>query len=208
MRSVIELANSGGITADELKMLMSSIGERVNETHQLLDNLLNWARTQMQGEQINPTKIDFHALVNATTKLLGKQAEDKEIVLENKIAQNSIAFADADMMSLVLRNLISNAIKFTDSGGEIMISSKPTKEFLQITVADNGNGISGALQAKLFDIRENFSTSCTAQEKGTGLGLGLCKDCVEKNHGRIWVASKVGNGSKFHFTIPTEMVDS
>jgi signal transduction histidine kinase len=120
----------------------------------------------------------------------------------NEIGENEIAYTDEDMMKLVLRNLISNAIKFTEANGEINIQSEQVKDFLQITVADNGKGISKSEQGKLFDIRENLSTDGTAEEKGTDLGLGLCKDCVDKNHGRIWVESELGKGSKFHFTVP------
>ncbi len=203
LRSVLQLANSGGITADELKMLMGSIGENVNQTYFLLDNLLSWAKTQMMGEKINTVEVDFHKLTESTIKLLQKQADGKLIKLQNQIGEQKIAYADEDMMKLVLRNLISNAIKFTETNGEINVQSEQIKGFLQISVTDNGKGISEAEQEKLFDIRETLSTEGTAQEKGTGLGLALCKDCVEKNHGRIWVESELGKGSKFHFTVPT-----
>ena len=203
LRSVLTLVTQGGISMEEMKMLASSLNERVNQTFHLLENLLNWAKTQMSGKHINPQSVNMHEVAQSTTELLRQIAEDKGIKLNNRVnSQEATVIADKDMMHLVIRNLVANAIKFTDKDGTISIYAKPIEGFLKLTVSDTGEGINEEDQAKLFDIRNNFTVQGTAQETGTGLGLGLCKDCVDKNGGKIWVESEVGKGSQFHFTVP------
>ena len=205
LRSVLDLVSKGGLSADELQELTGSLNERVNQTYHLLENLLNWAKSQMEGKTINPQEIDIRELAQANQKLFAKIAEDKHIEIINQVPQDSFVFADKDMINLVIRNLISNAIKFTDSHGKIMISSEIDKNGKRkVSISDNGQGIPQEKQALLFDIRNSFSTLGTKEEAGTGLGLGLCKDSIEKNHGRIWVESQEGVGSTFHFVLPIE----
>jgi len=157
----------------------------------------------MRGKHINPQYIDMHEVAASTVSLLTQIAADKGVKLINKIeASHQKVFADEDMMKLVVRNLVSNSIKFTPEGGTITILAMPLDDFLKVTVVDTGKGIKAENQSKLFDIRNNFTVEGTAQETGTGLGLGLCKDCVDKNGGSIWVESEVGVGSQFHFTVP------
>lgn len=203
LKAVLNLVSQGGISMEEMKMLASSLNERVNQTFHLLENLLNWAKTQMRGKHINPQPISMYVVAQSTTELLRQIAQDKGIQLHNYVnPKGKLVIADQDMMNLVVRNLIANSIKFTAEGGEVSIHSEPMEDFLKITVSDTGKGIKEEDQAKLFDIRNNFTETGTAQETGTGLGLGLCKDCVDKNGGRIWVESEVGKGSHFHFTVP------
>lgn len=205
LRAVLGLVSKGGISVDEMKMLTASLNERVNQTFHLLENLLNWAKTQMRGKHINPQYISMHQVSESTIQLLQQIATDKGIKLINKVSPtNSKVFADEDMMKLVVRNLVSNSIKFTPEGGTISVNTEPKDKFLKVTVSDTGKGIKEEDQAKLFDIRNNFTVKGTAQETGTGLGLGLCKDCVDKNGGAIWVESELGKGSDFHFTVPFE----
>ena len=116
--------------------------------------------------------------------------------------QSITVFADKDMIGTILRNLISNAIKFTNQGGTIVVSAKQKQGELMVTVSDNGVGIEADVLGNLFRIEESYSTSGTQNEQGTGLGLILCKEFIEKHGGKIWVESEVGKGSKFCFTIP------
>jgi signal transduction histidine kinase len=144
-----------------------------------------------------------YLIYQETSELLRQSTEDKNIKLINKIPENTYIEADKDMISLIIRNLISNAIKFTHKGGKILIDAK--NKLIEITVKDNGIGIPKEIQSKLFDIDENKSTQGTENETGTGLGLILCKEFVEKHGGEIWVESEVDKGSKFIFTLPTTM---
>jgi signal transduction histidine kinase len=121
--------------------------------------------------------------------------------MKNLITPGTFAKADTNMVNLVFRNLILNAIKFTEVGGIITVDAKPTGGFVQIGVADNGVGITPEVQKILFEKTTGYSTRGTANEKGTGLGLILCKEFVERNGGKIWLESEVGKGSTFYFTL-------
>jgi signal transduction histidine kinase len=128
--------------------------------------------------------------------------QSKQISLINNVREESVAFADSNTINLVLRNLITNAIKFTNDGGSVIIDAKEQEKDWLVSVHDNGIGISRDVQRILFDKTSPYTTRGTANEKGTGLGLILCKEFIEKNGGRIWVESKEGKGSTFWFTIP------
>ena len=139
--------------------------------------------------------------------MLNQSAQSKTIKLTNQIKKDVCVYADKDMLSTVIRNLISNAIKFTHKGGDITIDSsfikdKKNQRFTEISIIDNGVRISKETQSKLFDISESTSTRGTDNESGTGLGLMLCKEFVEKHKGKIRVESKIEKGSSFYFTIP------
>jgi signal transduction histidine kinase len=141
-----------------------------------------------------------HNLVDENFKLLSS-LHLKQTEMINKIAPGTIAWADNNMINLVFRNLILNGIKFTEQGGEITVSSKSEKDFHVMSVHDNGVGINPEVQKILFEKTSGYSTRGTANEKGTGLGLILCKEFVEKNGGTIWLESKPGEGSTFYFTV-------
>jgi PAS domain S-box-containing protein len=168
----------------------------------LLMNLLEWSRSQTGRIFFTPENIDLSALINQSIELFYGYRQQKSIAIYSKILVNQPIFADKAMISTILRNLISNAIKFTNIGGEIIISSENKPNELVVTVSDNGVGIEEESISKLFRIDQNHSTLGTEKEKGTGLGLLLCKEFVEKHGGRIWVESSQGKGSKFSFTIP------
>jgi PAS domain S-box len=170
--------------------------------YDLLKNLLEWSRTQTGKMEFSPEYIELVSLIGETIKLLQHNAIQKSIGIETELPRNMVVFADKAMISTVLRNLISNAIKFTPDNGQIVISATATPEEITITVADNGVGIGEREITKLFKIDENHSTLGTHNEKGTGLGLILCKEFIEKHDGRIWVESEIGIGSRFYFTIP------
>ncbi len=190
------------------KEYLGILNDEINNTYKLLENLLLWANTQRGSIEFNPENENLYLLTEETNKLLTQLAKNKSIKLINLITENVYIKADKNMVLTVLRNLISNAIKFTPEGGQIKISShKIIKEnkhnFIKITIKDSGVGISEKKISKLFTITKNISTKGTNNEAGTGLGLILCKEFVEKNNGKIWVESEVDNGSKFIFTLPT-----
>lgn len=168
----------------------------------LLTNLLEWSRSQTGRIEFSPEYIEMVSLVNEITELLGDSVRQKSITILSKLPRNVLAFADKAMISTVLRNLVSNAIKFTHPEGQITFSVEFKPEGLLFSVSDNGIGIKEETLGKLFRIEETYSTRGTQNERGTGLGLILCKEFVEKHGGRIWAESELGKGSRFCFTIP------
>jgi len=177
----------------------------------LLQNLLEWSRSQMGKMEFDPQPFDIYLLINEVIELLKDTAIQKSITIHREIHQNTNVLIDRLMVGTILRNLLSNAIKFTHPGGEIVISTRQVQNKCMITVTDNGIGMKQENIDKLFRIDKSYSTMGTQNEVGTGLGLILCKEFVDKHKGEIWVESHRGsqgkeNGSKFHFTVP--MVDS
>jgi PAS domain S-box-containing protein len=169
---------------------------------ELLMNLMDWSRSQTGRIEFNPEYLELLDLVNEITMLFDDIAGQKTIVIKKELSANTIVFADKAMLSTVFRNLISNSIKFTMPGGEILISAVEKRNELIISVQDSGIGIPDDRIGKLFNIDENYSTPGTHKERGTGLGLILCKEFVDKHGGKIKVESKLGQGSHFTFTIP------
>ena len=171
----------------------------------LLINLLEWSRTQTGRVEFNPEYFEIVKLIKEVTHLFTGFAEQKSIAIYLELPHNLPVFADKAMISVVLRNLISNAIKFTNPEGEITISAKHENDLLLVSVSDNGIGIKPETIDKLFRIEESCSTIGTRNEKGTGLGLLLCKEFVDKHDGEIWVESVASKGSFFKFTIPRQI---
>lgn len=175
-------------------------------SYELLENLLNWSRAQTGKISFNPESIDIKSLIDANILLLNNLAEKKGIVLSSTLDHEALAFADKNMVLTILRNLITNAIKFSRKGDKITVSVDDDKEFYTIRVSDTGVGIDEKAIAKLFLISENIKTEGTSNEQGTGLGLILCKEFVDYNKGKIWVESQVGVGSTFSFTLPRTII--
>ncbi len=166
-----------------------------------MENLLQWAKSQMQAEAINTGKVNVTQLIVDVLQLLRLQAETKKIYIEHKIEMPVFVSADREMINLVLRNLLSNAIKFTPDNGRISVGANELSSFVEIYVQDNGLGLSAEALEKINE--SNFySTKGTASESGTGLGLMLCKDFLIKNGGQMHIESQVGKGSVFSFTLP------
>jgi predicted ATPase/signal transduction histidine kinase/CheY-like chemotaxis protein len=178
------------------------INQSANSAMGLLTNLMEWARSQTGRMQFNPEYFDIAELINHVELLLIDTAKQKSIKFSNDFPANVRVFADQEMISTILRNLISNALKFTDAGGRITVSIDNQPNEWIVSVADTGIGISQDNIEKLFRIDESFSTQGTQNETGTGLGLILCKDFIENHGGEIWVESTEGDGSIFSFSIP------
>ena len=168
----------------------------------LLKNLLEWSRSQTDKMKFNPTFTEIEPLVDEVTALLNSPAQQKSIIIQKEVSPALVVFADKDMISTILRNLISNAVKFSNPGGRIIISAVQDIEWTTVTVKDNGVGIKQEIKEKLFRIDESCSTPGTQNEQGTGLGLILCKELTEKHGGTIRVESEPEKGSTFYIMIP------
>lgn len=192
------------LSDEEIKLFANNIHESAHVVFNLLENLLQWSRVQTGRINIEPEILDISSLVNSTINLLKNNAERKSISLVNDILPRTLVYADQQTISSVVQNLLSNAIKFTPRDGKIEIGCNLKKTTAEIFVADTGVGIKEEDKEKLFRIDTHLTTTGTDKEKGTGLGLILCKELVEKNHGKIWVESKLGKGSTFTFSLPTQ----
>jgi len=186
----------------EIIFYLEEMKKSAEISHNLLQNLLQWSRSQTGRIEFNPTKILFKNLVNVNLELLQPTAANKEIQIKSEVVDDIYVQADEDMLNTIIRNLITNAIKFTPKGGTITIAAKEVGKYAEISVEDTGVGMSEATMANLFRLDTTHSTLGTNQEAGTGLGLILCKEFVEKHDGKIWVESKLGVGSKFIFYLP------
>ncbi|MBU2556795.1 MAG: AAA family ATPase [Bacteroidetes bacterium] len=167
----------------------------------LLMNLMEWSRSQTGRMEFNPGQFDLTEFIHEIIPMFDDIAGQKGIVIKKELPPEATVYADQDMINTVLRNLISNAIKFTKTGGEIILTVTKDKNEFIVSVKDTGIGMSKDRIEKLFRIEASESTSGTANEKGTGLGLILCKEFVEKHEEKIWVISEEGKGSTFYFTL-------
>ncbi|NMB83445.1 MAG: PAS domain-containing sensor histidine kinase [Ignavibacteria bacterium] len=190
------------LSKEEIKSFAEKINESSKTVFTLLENLLQWSRIQTGKIPYEPTTFNIYHKINQITNLLKNNAESKQIKLINDVTPSAVVFADEDMIFSVIQNLLSNAIKFTKEGGNIIFKSHFRESDIEISVADNGVGIKEDDLKKLFRMDTHHTTYGTKDEKGSGLGLLLCKEMVERNRGRIWVTSKVGEGTTFSFTIP------
>ena len=193
---------------EKQKNFLGIINKDIQKTYRLLENLLLWSSTQRGKINYFPEKVKLNMLTVEIVELLKQTAVSKSITIKNEIAENIIINADQNMLLTILRNLISNAIKFTHKEGKIvisahLISAENKQNFIEIAVKDSGVGIEKEKWANLFKIAENISTKGTEGESGTGLGLILCKEFVEKHGGKIWVESELNKGSTFIFTLKT-----
>ncbi len=186
----------------DLRFYSQTIFESSKHIHDLVENLLTWSRTQREKITYEPEELDISCIIDNTINILGSLIGQKNISVVKQLQTGKRGYADRNMIEMVMRNLVTNAIKFTHDNGQILISLSENDNALQTEVSDNGTGISPADQLKLFKIDSNLSNKGTKGEKGTGLGLIICKEFIEKNHGRIWFTSKPGEGSSFFFTIP------
>jgi signal transduction histidine kinase len=191
---------------DKIKEFVKYINDSSKQGFNLLENLLVWSRSQTGKITINPVTFNLNEIIRDNLYLHKNSAISKNIDLFSINCNESFVIADVNMISTVVRNLISNAIKYTSEGGKITISCSiekaDNKQFRRVSVKDTGVGIAKKDIHKLFAIDNNFSTPGTRDEKGTGLGLILCHEFVEKNGGKIWVESEVGKGSNFIFLVP------
>jgi two-component system, sensor histidine kinase and response regulator len=187
---------------DDILNYLNTFYQTSKHGYDLLDNLLKWSKSQTGKMEVNSEILDVRDLIEENITLLNSQASAKKIQMFNRVPEKLMAVADLNMILTVIRNLISNAIKFTYEGGKIEIKGKSSKNHVEISVEDTGVGIDPEDLNKIFRIEIKHSTAGTADERGSGLGLVLCKEFVEKNLGQLRASSEVGKGSKFWFTLP------
>lgn len=168
----------------------------------LLENLLQWGKTQMNSVDFIPYEIEISTLVDSIITMIKSNADEKNIHISNRIPNKIVAECDENLIAFVLRNLISNAIKFTPRGGRVLIKGEEFGQHIKITVSDSGIGIRQEDLNKLFKIDIHYTTSGTEKEQGTGLGLILCKEFIDLHSGSITVDSEYGKGSDFHIILP------
>ncbi len=186
---------------DELNAFFNQLNMEFNTTSSLLDNLLIWAKKQMYEESIEKVGFSINGLLNNILELKKAAIAKSDISIYNLLSDDIFVYADREMMNMVFRNLIGNALKFTPHGGQISIFYKLNEDELEIGVRDTGIGISREQVEKIYDANF-YSTNGLNEEKGNGLGLMLCREFIEKNNGKLWIESKVGAGSTFFFTLP------
>jgi len=201
LQLALSLIKSGTVSKEEFQELSVTLANRFNQTTEFIENLLQWATLQLKGETFEPVPIDLTKMVGETVSLLGADARKKEISVQNNIQGSVNAFADLNMIRSVMRNLLTNAIKFTGQQGTITLNTMSSDQYVVLSVSDTGVGIPAANRDNLFSL-SSITTPGTHKEKGTGLGLLLCKEFVEKNGGRIWLESEEGRGTTFYFSIP------
>ena len=196
------LENIESLEKDEFQTYTKLFRNSAETLFALLENLLTWSRLNRNLIEYCPQALDMQMIFIRTLELFRSQADAKQIVLKHSTQETIPVYADYNMLNTVMRNLVSNAIKFTAPQGVIEMSAASDEHETTISIADNGVGIPPEKIKTLFQIDEKFQRDGTAGEKGTGLGLILCKEFIEKHGGRIWVESKEGEGTTFRFTLP------
>ncbi|GHN01780.1 hypothetical protein WSM22_32690 [Cytophagales bacterium WSM2-2] len=202
LKGIVDLATSGYASSEEIKTLLVPLKQNLQTSTQLLDDILSWSSIQLKGITYAPEEIHLSSIVDENIKLYQGAASSKGINLVNKVNPNVFVYADINMLRLILRNLISNANKFTSVRGTVKIATEVIGSLVWVSVTDTGIGMSSSKQEQLFEINANRSTLGTNNEKGTGIGLLLCKEFIEQNGGTLSVSSEEGKGSTFNFSLP------
>lgn len=200
--SELLIKNSSHYEAEKTERLLGHINTSAKNALTLLDNLLNWAKSQTGQIGFEPETITLSLLINESIELSKANARNKDITINFFEASEVVVHADQNMLKTVIRNLISNAIKFTNPNGKIDIYTIKNNSSVEVIVSDDGVGMDAKTQDSIFSLDTNISTTGTANEKGSGLGLILCKEFIEKHGGEICVESQLGEGSNFKFTLP------
>lgn len=201
-KSILDFVDSGDIKTNDFVGIVPKMGDNINSILFTLNNLLSWSRTQMNGSLTSPSMNNAQLLVEENIALHTKTAEKKSITLINTIDFDIMTWSDKNHITIVIRNLISNALKFTPENGTITVGAEESMHEWKIFFKDEGIGMNDDMLDMVFNDSDPFTTFGTNNEKGTGLGLSLCKEMVEKNSGAIWAESTVNVGSCFYFTIP------
>jgi signal transduction histidine kinase len=189
------------LSHEDIALFSQGLHNNLTKFYGLLENLLNWSMMQKNMLEYKLTSIDLYDIVNRIIEISNQNALKKNISLSNNVDKGTLVMADVDMLRSVIQNLILNAIKFTQMEGRVIVSSVDKGGFVEVSVQDTGIGIDPEKSSKLFNFETIFTTNGTAGEKGTGLGLPLCKEFIERNGGKIWIESELGKGSKFTFTL-------
>ena len=207
LSNTLRLLVAGSLSEQRIQTIIPLLIKSMSSVSELLDNLLQWSNSQLKGETIEESVFNMNDLVKKQIELFETQASEKQIVLKNEINKDISVFADRNLIDIVMRNLVSNAIKFCNESGEVIISGKQQADRVEISVKDKGVGISPENIDKIFQDKGKFTTLGTNKEQGTGIGLMLCKDFIEKQNGSIGVESTINEGSRFWFILPSTKVN-
>ncbi len=207
LKGLMDFLKENRLSDGEIRGMMDELRRNVDYSSELVGNLLFWASSQLNGIVVMPVCLTLRKLVDDILPLYTRQAGEKNIVLKNEIDVELTAYGDKDMIQVILRNLVSNAIKFCRTGDTISISGHRTADGVEICVADTGIGIKEEILGKIRR-KESITTYGTAREKGTGLGMLLCREFTEVNGGKFRIDSEWGKGSWFYFTIPADASSS
>ncbi|WP_069132343.1 ATP-binding protein [Rhodohalobacter halophilus] len=207
LQSLIYLLREHELTKSELNNILDSLDQNIQENATMMDNLLAWAKAQMNGIQLNERDFDLNEAAKAVIDQIRFQAGHKDVELKLQMFGGLYVEADYDLVKLIIRNLVANAIKFSEKGDTVTLSAVQDGNFVEIRVADEGMGIKPEDQTKLFT-SEHFSTRGTKNEKGSGLGLNLSREFVVEHGGEMWFESVYGEGTTFYFTLPRAAEDS
>jgi len=187
---------------DSIEYFLTFIQKTAQNTFHILDDLLTWSKAQSNKINYEVQRLNLHNVCLETVDIMLSYAINKKISIDISVNEHINLFADVNIVKIVLRNLISNAIKFTNQGGKIEIRAEQKQDMIIVEISDNGIGISTERLGLLFESSQIYSTYGTEEEIGTGLGLLLCKELLEKQNGKIWVESELGKGSSFYFALP------
>jgi PAS domain S-box-containing protein len=206
LKNLVDIFDSpdeyGGL--DRVTSFIPLLKKSAYDSYDLLNSLLNWAHEHIHQPTFAPKQQNLKPIATTTLQLFTDRAQQKKIQLNNLSSENAWAWFDSHMISSVLRNLISNALKFTPSGGSITLQTECTPDYLNCSIHDTGLGMSPTKLSTLFNLKTHSSEPGTNNEKGNGLGLILCKEFVEQNHGQLTVQSQPGEGTCFTFTLPVQ----
>jgi two-component system sensor histidine kinase/response regulator len=201
LRNLFRNVQQYDLPGDEIKVLVPDIVNDLDHTTALMENLLQWAKAQMQADELRAEPVDLCAVIEETMQVLRLQASHKRVYLQSKVDRPVYVYADKGVLNLVLRNLLSNAIKFTPEEGQVLVEAADLEEGVEICVADTGIGMAPDTLQRLAG-NQFYTTHGTANEAGTGLGLMLCKDFLRRIGSRMFIESEPGKGSTFSFVLP------
>ena len=190
------------LSNEEITRFIKEINNILKNQYKLIENLLDWSRLQTGRMIYSPEKINLFDTIESNFQMFSPKSVSKNIDLINQVPQHTFVFADVYMLQSIIQNLISNAVKFTKNGGCVTVSAECRNNEVNICIVDTGIGISPVDMEKIFRIDMQHTTLGTEDEKGTGLGLIICKELIEKNGGKIRIESKIDKGTKFYLTLP------
>lgn len=202
LKGLLDMFRDGEVSQEEFKVFIPKLRSDVDHICFTLNNLLSWGNTQLNGSVTKPASISLAGIVQENINLLAEQAQKKSIRMVSEVDENTLIWADPNQVDIVVRNLISNALKFTPHHGMVTITATEENRHWEIAIRDTGVGMDRVTLERLFKDKDTTSTYGTDNEKGTGLGLSLCSEMVEKNKGKIWAESIPRKGSTFYFTLP------
>ena len=200
------MESSKDYSKEQLEDTIGLVSKSADNLYALIENLLTWSRIQRGIIEYNPQNINVREIVMHNVSIFTPIANQKQIMLRNSIKEDIIIYADENMISAVVRNLLANALKFTYSGGTVDVSATQAEGSISVSVLDTGIGIKAEHLSKLFRIDAQYRRVGTAHERGTGLGLILCKEFVEQHGGKIWGNSEVDTGTTFTFVLPRKLL--